>query len=342
MSEANAAAKQSTAILKQVIQFIGQNRLAAIPVNYTVLYEFFSDAHPLLNQSLNEAISNKTIITDELMQQWFDTFLMGQDLIELSQSQSELHRIANQLTAITAQAEGDVSKFDSSLTECKNELRETTDNTSLTSVVSMLMNSTSLMQLAMEQMNEQILASKQEISSLQERLDIATVEAITDPLTGLLNRKGLEIGIKRALSDQVQSACCPCLLILDIDHFKVINDTYGHAIGDRAIKLVADTLKNQIKGKDTASRYGGEEFAVLLPQTEIKNAWTVAENIRRSIEAIKIKRVGDDTELCRMTISIGLAEYQPSMSIADFIEKADIALYQSKNAGRNCSTIFKA
>ena len=193
----------------------------------------------------------------------------------------------------------------------------------------------------MEQMKQQISASQLKITSLQERLDMATIEALTDPLTGLTNRKGLSMAIDEALASAEQSQVYPCLLMLDIDHFKKINDSFGHLLGDKAIKSVADTLKKQIKGKDTAARYGGEEFSVLLPETELKNAWTVAENIRRIIESMTIKRKNDKQEICRMTISIGIARYHPSGSITDFIEQADNALYQSKNTGRNRVTIFE-
>ena len=333
---------QSTAILKQTIQFIGHHHLAAIPVNYTVCYEYFRGDHPILSQAIDQAISSRTPITGDVMQHWFDTFLLGFDLKELGQSQSELNRIANQLSSITTQAEGNVSQFDSSLRDCKNELVETTYGASLSSVVSLLLSSTSSMQVAMEQMKQQINASKQEIASLHDRLVMATVEALTDPLTGLTNRKGLSMAIDEALFIAEQSQAYPCLLMLDIDHFKNINDNFGHLLGDKAIKMVADTLKNQIKGKDTAARFGGEEFAVLLPETELQNAWKVAENILRIIENMKITRVNDKQEICRMTISIGIARYQPGGSIIDFLEQADNALYHSKNTGRNQVTVFEA
>lgn len=333
--------QDSALILKKIIQFIGMHRLAAIPVNYTVLYDYFTDIHPSLTQTIDQAITNKVNITNNLMQEWFDTFLTGQELLELSQLQNELFHIAKQLTVVTSQAEGNVSKFDDSLMECQNELEGATDNASLSAIVAMLVNSTSSMQVAMQQMKQQIHSSQQEITSLKSHLEIATVKAITDPLTGLVNRKGLEMAIKQALETK-EKHLLPCLLMLDIDHFKTINDTYGHAIGDRAIKLVADTVKNQIKGKDTAARYGGEEFAVLLVDTSLENSWTVAEKIRRMIEAIKIKRVDDQKQICGVTVSIGIAQYQPENSIIYFIEQADIALYQSKNEGRNRTTIFKA
>jgi diguanylate cyclase len=93
--------------------------------------------------------------------------------------------------------------------------------------------------------------------------------------------------------------------------------------------------------KDTAARYGGEEFCILLPETELTDAVKVAENIRQAVENTRIKRATDNQEICRMTISIGVAHYQPDQSIAEWFERADRALYRSKNEGRNRVTCFE-
>ena len=335
MPEKMQEVRQSTELLKQIIRFFGQYQIAATPVNYTVCYEYFQGGHLLLSQAIDKTIKDRVRINCDMMQSWFETFLLGYDLKDLQQSQTDLSRITKQLHFITAQAEENVTQFDNSLNDCKNELNETTNATLISSVVSQLLSSTSSMQVAMEQMKQQMKDSKQEIASLHDRLEMATEEALTDPLTGLINRKGLSISIDEALTIAQQTQKYPCLLMLDIDHFKKINDTFGHLLGDKAIKMVAETLKKQIKGKDTATRYGGEEFCVLLPETEIQNAWSVAENIRRTIERMSIKRAKDKQEICRMTISIGIARYQPGEAITDFIGRADNALYESKNTGRN-------
>lgn len=332
----------STEILKQAIQFIGQHNVTAIPINYTVSYEYCRGEHVLLKQAIDQAINNKQPITDGVMQRWFDTFLLGYDLNELSESHLDLNKIASQLARTTSQAEKNVIQFDNSLKQCQTGLSEASNGPSLTSIVSALLTSTTSMQIAMEQMKQQISTSQQEIASLQERLAMATIEAVTDPLTGLTNRKGLSMAITEALLVAQQSQNYPSLLMLDIDYFKKINDNFGHLLGDKALKILADTLKKQIKGKDTAARYGGEEFAILLLETDLQNAWKVAENIRRVIENLKITRTNDHQELFRMTISIGIARYQADQSINDFIEHADNALYQSKNTGRNRVTIFEA
>ena len=335
--------RQGAEIYKQTIQFISKHNLEATPIIYLVCYEYFLGIHPLLSRAIDKAIMNKAPITTEVMQCWHDTFLLGYGVKDLNQVQTDVKKITNQLVLTTTQEEDNAFQFDGSLGDCKQKVGETTNSYSLSSAVSQLLSTSSSMQLAMEQMKQQIKASEQEILSLQDRLEIAALEALTDPLTELTNRKGLSMALEESLYTVEKSAARPpCLLMLDIDHFKNINDSFGHTLGDKAIKMVASTLKNQIKGKDTAARYGGEEFSVLLPETELTNARVVAENIRRMIESMSIKRAHDKQEICRMTISIGIARYQFNESITDFIARADSALYQSKNTGRNRITVFAA
>ena len=339
MSQNTNSADQNTLILKQVIPFMGKYSLSATPVNYTVIYEYYSGSNPQLNQTIDKALSSELAPTNNVLQSWFDSFLIDYDLVELSQTQIDMVQLANQLTEITLQTEGDISQFDGSLHERKKELGESIDNSSLASIVTELLSNTSSMQVAMSQMKQQLNSTKQEITGLQDRLEVVSLEAITDPLTGLMNRKGFMTAIEKAVAEFGSSESPLSLLILDIDHFKNINDTYGHSVGDKVIKVVADSITKYTRGKDTACRYGGEEYAVLLPETEQKGALIVAEKIRRMIETIKLKKTGSGESLSRMTISVGIASFVSGLNINDFIDKADAALYQSKNSGRNQCTI---
>jgi diguanylate cyclase len=126
-----------------------------------------------------------------------------------------------------------------------------------------------------------------------------------------------------------------CLLLFDIDHFKKFNDSFGHNIGDQVLKLLASVLRESVKGQDTAVRYGGEEFAVILPNTEIKGAFTVAENIRRRIIGKELidRKSGD--RLGRITVSAGVAQFAPGEPLRELVERTDRALYAAKNSGRN-------
>src|SRR5262249_5334986 len=124
-------------------------------------------------------------------------------------------------------------------------------------------------------------ASKHEINQLQENLEAARTESLTDPLTSLANRKYFDQALERLITEAVGRGEALSLMLTDIDHFKRFNDVFGHLTGDQVLRLVAHSVKQNVKGQDIATRYGGEEFAVLLPNTALGQAVAVADHIRR-------------------------------------------------------------
>lgn len=333
------SALESRELLKKAIAFIGLYHLSANPLNYTVCYEYLLGSHPALKKDIDKAIHGKTVLTDKMMEHWFKTYLSEYDLTHLQQSKSDLIDIISALAESANIAEEKVESFGNTLQHSENELAK--PNSSLEAIVTHLLASTKSIQASMGLMRQQIQDSRQEISALQERLEKISEEALTDSLTGLVNRKGLTKAIEAAISSIGDLTSSPCILMIDIDNFKNINDTHGHLLGDKVIKAVADTLKNQIKGKDTAARYGGEEFCVLLPETELQGAVKLAETIRLVIENTRIKRSQDQQEICRITISLGVTRYRLKEPIPEFFDRADKALYRSKHDGRNLVTFIE-
>lgn len=153
--------------------------------------------------------------------------------------------------------------------------------------------------------------------------------SMTDPLTNTKNRRALDYKLDEIKDIQQISEHSFCLIILDIDNFKIINDTHGHTIGDEILVKLTKKLSSRLRKSDDFYRYGGEEFIIILPYTELKQAQIVAEELRKTVEKIKI-----DNDI-KVTISLGVAEHVESESKEEWISRADKALYQAKNSGRN-------
>jgi len=162
------------------------------------------------------------------------------------------------------------------------------------------------------------------------------LNAATDALTGALNRRAFRTAAEIEMSRSTRSRKPFCVAIFDLDHFKKVNDTYGHAVGDEVIKLTADVVTRAIRKGDVFARYGGEEFVLLFPETDIESARLVAERILTSLRDAKVTTAKG---ALGVTASVGLAQWDPDDEIAPSIERlteqADQALYKAKEAGRN-------
>jgi diguanylate cyclase (GGDEF)-like protein len=181
------------------------------------------------------------------------------------------------------------------------------------------------------------------ISSLRQNLSISKSEqaksiaiiremAIRDELTGLFNRRHVLEFLDYEKNRSLRGGGIFCLAMLDIDHFKNVNDIYGHLVGDAVLQAVATTMKTTMRNTEYCARYGGEEFLIVLTQTGINGALIGAERVRTNIEKIPFPNIGSDFKI---TVSIGLSEYRMREGVDDIIARADEALYRAKNGGRN-------
>ena len=156
-------------------------------------------------------------------------------------------------------------------------------------------------------------------------------QATTDALTGQLNRRALDVLLQRSAHEAEGRGVHFSILMLDVDHFKQINDTHGHPVGDQALRAVADRVAAQLRAGDSCARYGGEEFVVLLPGTSIDQACEAAERIRAALAGAAL----ETTPPLKVTASIGVAEYLPGMQVEGVLAAADGAVYVAKRSGRN-------
>ncbi|MBI4921654.1 MAG: GGDEF domain-containing protein [Devosia nanyangense] len=169
------------------------------------------------------------------------------------------------------------------------------------------------------------------------RVELARSKASSrlDPLTGLANRAGLDAELSQLLVEQRNNGGELVCAVVDIDHFKSLNDTYGHQVGDEVLRFVGRALLVAARHSDILGRTGGDEFVVVLPGTDLGGAQTVAERMRRSIAEGDVRAVLGEEVLGGVTASIGVAQFQPNDTIASLVHRADRCLYEAKRRGRN-------
>lgn len=317
--------------------FMRSHAISATPRNYELAFAYCGREKPPLTERI-EAIAKAgaSFSAGTLDQLHREFFAIGADTGAVRESSGELQQIANEL-ASRVSAEGamvrDVGQALGSFATAVQDIRGSDEVHQAALTLSSASAEASERLVAMEQLFS---ASVKRITDLRQRLAKAEQDATRDALTGLANRRLFDSSLQRAALRAGADKSPLCLAMLDIDHFKKFNDTYGHPVGDHVLRLFAMVLKESIKGRDTAARYGGEEFAIILPGASLSGAVSLAEQIRMVLEQRPIMNRSTGKRLGVVTCSIGVAQYRPGEPVGDLLERADKALYAAKRDGRNC------
>lgn len=174
-----------------------------------------------------------------------------------------------------------------------------------------------------------------ELDTIRDSLSKSEERARTDILTGLPNRRALDEFFRAAQIAAMEKGEPLSILLVDIDHFKTFNDSFGHGVGDQVLRLMAKVLRERLREIDLPARYGGEELIAVLPGADLVTCEAIAERVRRSISECRITRRSTGEVLPSITVSIGVGQFQPGESMSDLIERSDRALYLAKKNGRN-------
>lgn len=331
---------QSAEYLRLVIPLCSQHGIATNPINYAVWYEYVCGRNTALKLDIDAYAAKGKQLSDEEIEALYMKHVSECDEQTMERLHLDMRRLLNNFSNLATRTNDEASQFGNSLQEYRERLNaRDLEKSNVLEIVGGLLDSTRAMRRFVSSLQESLQENKREVEALRKELKRIKEEAITDPLTGLRNRKGLFSAIEKAISDLKRSKQSLCLLMIDVDHFKRINDSYGHLLGDKVLQLIGKTLRQRTKGNDTAVRYGGEEFSVLLPETTLAGARTVAEDIRKVLEQSRIKRLDNNQTIDGVTISIGIAQYRSGESVEAFIHRADGALYTSKQRGRNQITL---
>ena len=311
-------------------------RLLPIPRNYEICYAYGTRTNRALNKAFDDLLADRVSPSESDLERLYETHFPAVRAIEQVDKlgaciSAELNGVVKLITATL----GSASIYDERLDEASRDLAATGDLGSVRSAVQSLVAATLEMQKDGRQLKTRLDGAVQEIANLQQGLESIRMESRTDPLTELGNRKYFDEAISEAVRTSGPRGDPLSLLMIDIDHFKSFNDTYGHMTGDQVLRLVAMSLKQNIKGQDLATRYGGEEFAIILPNTSMKQAVAVAEHVRRAVMAKELKKRSTGEIIGRITISVGVASLSELDTSESFIERADNCLYAAKHGGRN-------
>ena len=328
--------ERASSLAQRAVERMQTEGLAPIPENFTLFYAYYSGQFPDLTRAVDIARRDGASLSqahcDELFKRFFTLDAEAQAIRETSErARMALGKILEMLNSVGTET----NRYGNALAGFQGELEQPMSLEDLRAMVAAIAAETTAIVERQTRLQTQLLDSSQQLAEMRVSLDSARREAMTDGLTGIANRKAFDLALATAAQEAAADGLPLSLLMVDIDHFKKFNDTHGHLVGDHVLRLVAKVLTECIKGRDTAARFGGEEFAILLPRTELENALKVAEQIRTSVGSRQIVNKGRNVSYGNVTLSIGAAQHRIGEPLADTVRRADAALYAAKRNGRN-------
>ena len=312
-------------------------RQPAYPRNYEVWYAYATGYNPSLNQTINETLTRNGTLSTTDIDQIYETYLSPARLTDrIDNVGGQIVDEIEQVMAMIDAAVGSASDYTESLANATQNLGTAKDREGLRAIVEGLVRGDA------HDAGEQ-LAAGAEPEGLQAGDQPAPGQSRSgaqrepDRPADLARQPQVFRSVARASASRRASPASEplALMLTDIDHFKAFNDTFGHLTGDQVLRLVALAVKQNVKGQDIAARYGGEEFAVILPNTTLRAALTVADHIRRAVMTKELMKRSTGEHLGRVTVSIGVAALRKGETAQSLIERADNCLYAAKRAGRN-------
>jgi len=304
------------------------------PLNFELWLGVVAEPEGPLGKAVSQLLASGEPITEAVSEELASQYLARMRISEeIRDAGDQLSKQLDSISVAIDTAQRSSAAYGRTLAGARRELDADQAGDGIRQLVSTLAEATRRVQTENGSLERRLAESTQEVRRLREHLEQVRRDAMTDALTLLANRKAFDEALDRACADD---ATAPVMLaMIDIDHFKRFNDTWGHQTGDQVIRYVASVIGRMGSAPRLASRYGGEEFAVLFPSERAEQVLKAVESVRVEIASRMLKRRSTNEDLGTVTISAGLAQRLPGESALSLMERADSALYASKRGGRD-------
>jgi len=327
---------QALAYAKQAIEKMHEIGVPANPNNFTIWFHYYSGSYPDLKRTLDILLGNQQEFTETRNSEIFQKFFtLDQESATLhdatTRMEGELARIVSTLDG----AEDDLSSLDVSLRNFSDKLTITDEKSEILDMTANLNKQVGNVIERNSKLEDKLKDSIKEIDELKGDLERMRREAMTDGLTGIANRKLFDLELRKSSMNAMANGEDLALLMMDVDHFDRFNEHYGHQVGDQVLKLVAVTISECIKGQDTAARYGGDEFSVILPRTNLENAMRLAEHICKRLSSKNVVNRSTGERLGKITMSAGVALFEYGEPVSQLLVRADRTLQEAMHNGYN-------
>ena len=329
------SAEQAGEYFRLAIAYLTAQKLPLNPLNYSLAYHHVVGNDPMLNEAIDKLLGEGGF-SEQAARQLFRLYVCRCNESVLRDLREDLLNIVAHTLGTMIDLTGKTSVTNERIEQHIDTLAKSQSVETVMSAVSSIIAETRSLMRDTSVFESNLRDTTDEVERLRTELDYARREATQDPLTGTLNRRGFDQVLAASILEaQRQPQNNFCLILLDIDLFKEVNDNYGHLLGDKVLRAVAELLLKHTKGKDSCARIGGDEFAVLLPETGFDNAANLARNLLRVINKITLKRPTSDIAIGGVSVSVGVAAYRMGEGSEDLLNRCDRALYSAKSRGRN-------
>jgi diguanylate cyclase len=326
----------TTELAKMALAMMATHGVSPTPEHYAVWYYYCQGSKRELVAEINQTLQNKRRIDDAYCDYLNSRYLaenIDHQVVEQARQDAKalMEHAISLMEGVTKSTHGYNRDMDKAVTDLKGRLHVK----ELRDVADAIIGKTQELQSHSQNLSSRLEASSREVQALRRDLEKITAEAKKDFLTSVDNRKAFDARLDEMMAAARREKQDFCLLMVDIDHFKSFNDKHGHMVGDEVLKGVARVLVECVRGKDVVARFGGEEFAILLPATPLAGGLAVAEHLRKAVAGKHFIRKDTGKQLEDVTISIGVGAFKPDDTANSLVTRTDDALYRSKKGGRN-------